>query len=57
MESLKSLYEYRQMIFSLVHKELRGKYKASVLGVCLDFCESIITIGCIYVSVFNNTQG
>lgn len=28
----RELYEYREMIFSLVHKELRGKYKGSVLG-------------------------
>lgn len=31
-KSIKELYEYREMIFSLVHKELRGKYKGSVLG-------------------------
>lgn len=29
---IKELYEYREMIFSLVHKELRGKYKGSMLG-------------------------
>ncbi len=29
---MKELYQYREMIRSLVHKELRGKYKGSVLG-------------------------
>lgn len=28
----KELYNYREMIYTLVHKELRGKYKGSVLG-------------------------
>ncbi len=32
IKTLKELYEYREMIYSLVHKELRGKYKGSVLG-------------------------
>lgn len=32
VKTLKELYNYREMIYSLVHKELRGKYKGSVLG-------------------------
>lgn len=32
IKTIKELYQYRQMIYSLVHKELRGKYKGSVLG-------------------------
>lgn len=32
IKDLKELYQYREMIRSLVHKELRGKYKGSVLG-------------------------
>ena len=32
IKTLKELYEYREMINSLVQKELRGKYKGSVLG-------------------------
>ena len=32
MEKIKELYAYRQMIFSLVQRELRGRYKGSVLG-------------------------
>ena len=31
MQHLKELYEYREMIFSLVRKDLRGRYKGSVL--------------------------
>lgn len=29
---IKELYEYREMIYTLIQKELRGKYKGSVLG-------------------------
>lgn len=32
IRELKELYDYREMISSLVKKELRGKYKGSVLG-------------------------
>lgn len=32
LKTVKELYEYREMIYSLVKKELRGKYKGSVLG-------------------------
>lgn len=32
IHTIKELYEYREMIFSLIQKELRGKYKGSVLG-------------------------
>lgn len=52
MESLKSLYEYRQMIFSLVHKELRGKYKASVLGFAWTFVNPLLQLA-VYTLVFS----
>lgn len=32
IKSIKELYSYREMMSSLIHKELRGKYKGSVLG-------------------------
>lgn len=31
---IKNIYEYRDMIYSLVRRELRGRYKGSVLGFC-----------------------
>ena len=52
MESLKSLYEYRQMIFSLVHKELKGKYKASVLGFAWTFVNPLLHLA-VYTLVFS----
>lgn len=32
MNQIKEIYEYREMIISLVRKDLRGRYKGSVLG-------------------------
>lgn len=32
MNLLKELYAYREMIYMLVRREIRGRYKGSVLG-------------------------
>lgn len=32
MNTIKELYQYREMIYSLIQKDLRGKYKNSILG-------------------------
>ena len=45
------LYKYRQMIFSLVHKELRGKYKGSVLGFLWTFINPLLQLT-VYTFVF-----
>ena len=37
MKICKEIYQYRQMIFSLVKKDLRGRYKGSVLGFLWTF--------------------
>ena len=36
LERLKEIYAYREMIVSLVKRDLKGRYKGSVLGVCID---------------------
>ena len=38
------VYKYRQMIFSLVHKELRGRYKGSVLGFMWTFLNPFLQL-------------
>ncbi len=40
------------MIFSLVHKELRGKYKASVLGFAWTFVNPLLQLA-VYTLVFS----
>jgi ABC-2 type transport system permease protein len=44
MESLKELWNYRQMIRSLVKKELRTRYKGSVLGFLWTFVNPLLQL-------------
>ena len=52
MVTLKEIYEYRQMIFSLVRRELRGRYKGSVLGFLWTFINPLLQL-VIYTIVFS----
>lgn len=51
MDSLKELYEYREMIFSLVRKDLRTRYKGSVLGFLWTFVNPLLQL-VVYSVVF-----
>ena len=44
MEIGKELYAYREMIFSLVRKDLRGRYKGSVLGFLWTFINPLFQL-------------
>lgn len=44
MKHLKELYEYRQMIFSLVKKDLRSRYKGSALGFLWTFLNPLLQL-------------
>ncbi len=46
------VYKYRQMIFSLVHKDLRGRYKGSVLGFFWTFLNPLLQL-IVYTFVFS----
>ena len=48
----KNLYNYRQMIFSLIHRELRGRYKGSVLGFLWTFLNPLLQMF-VYTFVFS----
>ena len=52
MEKIKELYAYRQMIFSLVQRELRGRYKGSVLGFLWTFINPLLQL-IVYTIVFS----
>ena len=56
MNTLKELYAYRQMIFSLVKKELRGRYKGSVLGFMWTFINPLLQL-LVYAIVFSFLLG
>lgn len=52
MKTLNELYAYRQMIFSLVKRDLRGRYKGSVLGFLWTFLNPLFQL-IVYTLVFS----
>lgn len=52
IKTIKEIYEYRQMIRSLVHKDLRGRYKGSVLGFLWTFINPLLQL-VVYNLVFS----
>ncbi len=52
MKHFTEIYNYRQMIFSLVKKELRGRYKGSVLGFLWTFINPLLQL-LVYTFVFS----
>ena len=52
MKKLKEIYNYRQMIFGLVRKDLRGRYKGSVLGFLWTFVNPLLQL-VVYSIVFS----
>ncbi len=51
VQRMKEIYEYRDMIYSLVRRELRGRYQKSVLGMLWTFINPFFQI-LIYTLVF-----
>lgn len=52
IETLKEIWAYRSMIRSLVHKDLRGRYQASVLGFLWTFIVPLCQL-VVYYAVFS----
>lgn len=52
MKIIKELIDYRQMIYSLVRKDLRGRYKGSVLGFLWTFINPLLQL-IVYSIVFS----
>lgn len=51
MNVFKELYQYRELLKTNVHKEIRGKYKGSVLGVLWSFLNPLLMVT-VYAIVF-----
>ncbi len=51
MNLIKNLYDYRELLKSNVKKEIRGKYKGSILGVLWSFVNPLLTV-LVYAIVF-----
>ena len=52
MNLLRELYAYREMINSLVKKDLRGRYKGSILGFLWTFINPLMQLA-VYTIVFS----
>lgn len=52
MKHLKEIFEYREMIYSLVRQDLRGRYKGSVLGFLWTFINPLLQLA-VYTFVFS----
>ncbi len=50
--TIKEIYAYREMIFSLVRRDLKGRYKGSVLGFFWTFLNPLLQL-CVYTVVFS----
>lgn len=48
----KEIYAYREMIFSLVRRDLKGRYKGSALGFLWTFINPLLQL-CVYTLVFS----
>ena len=51
MKILDELYEYREMIKNLVHRDLKGRYKNSFLGFAWTFVNPLLQLA-VYTAVF-----
>lgn len=59
MSTLKEIFDYRDMIGSLVRRELRGKYEKSVLGFLWAFLGpmfQILIYGIVFTVIFKNNM-
>ena len=52
MTVLKELYNYREMVYNLVKKDLRGRYKGSILGFLWTFINPLLQLA-VYTLVFS----
>lgn len=52
MKRIKEIFDYREMIVSLVRKDLRGRYKGSVLGFLWTFINPLLQL-LVYTIVFS----
>lgn len=50
-QTLFEIYDYRQMVVGLVQRELRGRYKGSILGFLWTFINPLLQL-CVYTLVF-----
>ncbi len=52
MSQIREIYDYREMIWMLVRRDLRGRYKGSALGFLWTFLNPLLQLG-VYTIVFS----
>lgn len=52
LEKIKEIYDYREMIISLVKRDLKGRYKGSALGFLWTFLNPLLQLA-VYTMVFS----
>ncbi len=52
IDQIKEIYQYREMIRTMIHRDLRGRYKNSVLGFFWTFLNPLLQLG-VYTIVFS----
>ena len=52
MKTLREIFMYREMIFSMVRRDLKGRYKGSVLGFAWTFLNPLLQLT-VYTLVFS----
>ena len=52
MKLLREIYEYREMVFSLIKRDLKGRYKGSALGFLWTFLNPLFQL-IVYTFVFS----
>ncbi|MBR2066726.1 MAG: ABC transporter permease [Solobacterium sp.] len=52
VKMIQEIYAYREMLVSLVHRDLRGRYKGSALGFLWTFINPLLQLG-VYTVVFS----
>lgn len=52
LERVKEIYAYREMIFSLIKRDLKGRYKGSVMGFLWTFLNPLLQLA-VYTMVFS----
>lgn len=55
MKLLKEIWDYREMVYSLVKRDLRGRYKGSVLGFLWTFLNPLLQL-IVYTFVFSTVM-
>ena len=56
MQIFRELYAYREMIFSLVRRDLKGRYKGSVLGFLWTFINPLLQLAVYTLSLIHISE-